>query len=313
MAKRLGECLVEAGVITEAQLKEALSFQKATKGFLGQILVKQGWISDKQLCTAISEAIHVNCVSIESILISPEVVELISSSLAVTCQILPLFIHKNTIYLAMENPRDIGTIQIVEYETGLQVKPLMAPPCQLHDMIEKYYRPEDTIEKKPTSGETSSSDGIEEKITREIGFGQRKRLGNILVESGLLNQEQLEEALYIQKKHKGFLGQVVVDLGWVTEDQLCQTLSHMLDIKSVNLYKIQIDPAARKHVSDSLAASCNVFPLFVKHRTLFLAMENPLDSGILLYLRHSTGMNVKALVAPPSQIRATIKQYYPSK
>ncbi len=310
MAKRLGECLVKAGVITEAQLKKALSLQKAKKGFLGHILLEQGWISDKQLCTAISEAIHVNCVSLENILISSEVIRLISSSLAVTCQILPLFVHNNTIYLAMENPRDIGTIQIVEYETGLQVKPLMTPPSQLHTMITQYYQAEATKQKEKKPDEASSSGGVEDKITREIGFGQRKRLGNVLVESGLLSHKQLEEALHIQKKHKGFLGQVIVDMGWVTEDQLCQTLSEMLGIARVNLRRIHIDPDARQYVSDSLAASCNIFPIFVKQKTLFLAMENPLDSGILLYLRHSTGMNVKALVAPPSQIRAMILRYY---
>ncbi len=310
--KRLGEFLVESGVITEAQLKKALWLQKTQKGFLGQILIEQGWISDKQLCTAISEAIHINCVSLENILISPEVINLISSSLASSCQILPLFVHKNTIYLAMENPRDVGAVQIVEYKTGLQVKPLMAPPCQLHEMIAYYYPTEDSIPKIPAQKRTPKAGSVEETITRGIGFSHRKRLGNVLVESGLLSQKQLDEALHIQKKQKGFLGRVVVEKGWVTEAQLCVTLSHMLNIKSVNLHTIYIDPDVKKYVPDSLAESCNVFPLFVKHNTLFLAMENPLNSGILLYLRYTTGMNVKALVAPPSQIRATIQQYYPS-
>lgn len=312
MPKRLGECLVDAGVLSEARLNEALKLQEKQKGFLGQILLEKGWVTDKQLCQAISEALDINCVSIDSILISEEVTSLISNSLAVTCQILPLFVHNNMIYLAMENPRDTGVIQLVEYETGMQVKPLMAPPCQLGEMIARYYQIDESAKQYSGRRPTIKHVELEKKITREIGFGQRKRLGDMLIEAGLLTKEQIDTALQLQKGQKGFLGKLVVDMGWVTEEEVCQALSDMLRIESVNLDEVHLDPDVRKYVPDSLAASSNIFPLFTEDDTLYLAMENPLDSGVLLYLRYSTDMKIEPLVAPPCQIRAIIQKYYSS-
>lgn len=308
--KRLGECLVQASIITEEQLQEALDLQKEQHGFLGQILLEKGWITDKQLCQAISQALHVNCVSIDCVLISKDVVQLISTSLAVSCGILPLFAHHKTLYLAMENPRDAGVIQLVEHETGMHVKPLMAPPCQLWSMINKYYR-EDAIEDE-TSEVSSQKEPelIEKKLFQKLRQEQRQRLGDFLVETGLLTQEQLTTVLELQKGKPGFLGQLIVDMGWLTEKQLCQALSDMLQIESVDIEEAQIDPSVIRLVPDSLAASCNVLPLFVEQDTLYLAMENPLDTGVTQLIQYETGMPVIPLVAFPSQIREIIAKYY---
>ena len=311
MATRLGECLLKAGVISEAQLAEALEIQEERQGFLGHILLEKGWITDKQLCGAISESLHVNCVSIENVLISEEVVGLISNSLAVTCQILPLFVHNNMIYLAMENPCDTGVIQLVEYETGRQVRPLMAPPNELSVMIAKYYHIDENAAVKPTTAAYPKD--LQKKITREIGFGERRRLGDLLVEAGLISAEQLQQALVLQEAKAGFLGELIVDLGWVSEAELCRSLSEMLGIEHVNLKEIEIHPEVIQLVSDSLAVSCNIFPFSVKDNILYLAMENPLDSGVILLLQHETGLTVKPVVAAPSQLRAMINRFYPLK
>lgn len=154
---------------------------------------------------------------------------------------------------------------------------------------------------------------LKKKITRQIGFGHRKRLGDVLVEAGLLKEEQVQRALQIQKGKQGFLGQVFVDLGWVTEDELCKALSQVLRIESVDLHTITIEPEAITYVSDSLAALCNICPLYVKDDVLHLAMENPLDTGVIQLLQHNTGLKINPLVAPPSQIRAALRKYYPSK
>ena len=309
--KRLGECLVQALIITEEQLQEALRVQKEQHGFLGHILLEKGWITDKQLCQAISQALHVNCVSIDCVLISKDVLQLISSSLAVSCGILPLFIHHETLYLAMENPRDIGVIQLVEHETGMQIKPLMAPPCQLWNMINKYYQGDDTDDQaSEVSSPKKEPDLIEKDLFQKLRQEQRKRLGDFLVDTGFLTQEQLTTVLELQKGKTGFLGQLLVDMGWLTEEQLCQALSDMLQIESVNIEEAQIDPAVMKLIPDSLAASCNVIPLFVEQDTLYLAMENPLDTGVTQLIQYETGLPVIPLVASPSQLREIIAKYY---
>lgn len=301
---------MQAGVITPEQLEHALRLQQERHGFLGQILLEMGWITDKQLCQAISQALHVNCVSIDCLLISEEVVQLISSSLAVSCGILPLFIHHETLYLAMENPRDIGAIQLVEYETGMHVKPLMVPPCQLWSMINKYYRANGAGAPVSEALPAEDPEFIEKELFRKIEQEQRKRLGDFLVEAGLLTQAQLTTVLELQKDKRGFLGQLLVHKGWLTEAQLCQALADMLQIENVDIEKAQIDPAVVKLVPDSLAASCNVLPLFIEQNILYLAMENPLDTGVTQLIQYELGMRVVPLVAPASQLRHIIAKYY---
>lgn len=301
---------MQAGVITKEQLENALRVQQERHGFLGQILLEMGWITDKQLCEAISQALHVNCVNIDCILISEDIVQLISGSLAVSCGILPLFVHHKTLYLAMENPRDTGAIQLVEYETGMHVKPLMVPPCQLWSMINKYYRADGVGVPAPDIPPAKDPEFIEKEMFRKIDQEQRKRLGDFLVETGLLTRAQLATVLELQKDKLGFLGQLLVDNGWLTEAQLCQALADMLQIENVDIEEAQIDPAVIKLVPDSLAASCNVLPLFIEQNTLYLAMENPLDTGVTQLIQYELGIRVMPLVAPASQIRNIIAKYY---
>ena len=87
----------------------------------------------------------------------------------------------------------------------------------------------------------------------------------------------------------------------------------MLGIEHVNLKEFEIRPEVIELVPDSLAVSCNVFPFSVRDNILYLAMENPLDSGVILLLQHETGLTVKPVVAAPSQLRSMINQHYPLK
>ncbi|MBD3325148.1 hypothetical protein GF339_11225 [candidate division KSB3 bacterium] len=299
--KRFGECLIEASIINREQLEEALRIQHEQHGFLGQILLEKGWIDDTQLCRAISESLHVNCISLDNILITDDVIQLVPPSLAVTCNVIPVFVHHSTLYLAMENPDDTGIIQLMEYSTGMNVKPLVAPPCQLYQMIERYYPLDQASERWP---------GTHHPISKRRWTEQRKRLGDLLVETGIITQEQLEQALQLQRGKRGFLGQLVIDMGWATEEEICQVLSEMLGVENVDIDHAQIDPEVMKLIPDSLAESCRVIPLFVDREVLYLAMENPLDTAVIQLIEFSTSMKVEPLVAPSRQIEHLLKIYY---
>ena len=319
--KRLGDCLVKANIIKPAQLAEALTVQKQEGGFLGEILLARGWISDKQLCQAISEALHVNCVSIDNVLIGEDILALVPESLAVTCKILPLFVHAQTLYLAMENPRDASAIQMVEFNTGMTVKPLMVPPCQLREMLKKYYHFEEAPPLAPAPAAVAEKARPNKPVkspqplvdVKKVQLFQRKRLGDLLVDAGLINQVQLAAALQAQKTKFGFLGKILIDLGWATEQQVCQVMAQLLHVNYLREEHFRVTPEIVALVPESLAASCNIFPLAVKRKVLYLAMENPLDSGTIQLLEFSTGLRVEPVIAPPSQLQTIIRKYYPQR
>ncbi len=137
--KQLGEYLVNAGLLSQERLQSALRLQKQKGGFFGQILVEKGWISEEQLCQSLSEALQIHWASIDCIQISQDVLKLVPKSIAMTCNVFPIFAHNNTLHLAMENPCDTSMIQFIEFKAGMQVKPLLAPLQQLRKMIRKYY------------------------------------------------------------------------------------------------------------------------------------------------------------------------------
>lgn len=316
---RLGECLAASGVITREQLQEALRIQQERKGFLGKILIEQGWITDTQLCRAISKSLDVNCVSIDNLLVSEDIIRMIPGSLAATCNIFPIFVHDQTLYLAMENPADTGVIQLVEYHTGMQVKPLTAPSSQLQMMIEKCYHLSEKgkkiqIARQPESEERCMS--IQEDVVWKGAYKlpqfQKKRLGEFLVESGRLSREELEDALRAQHEYaqEKVLGQIIVEMGLMTEDEVCTALGDLLEIESVDIEDVHIDPEVIRLVPESLADSCNVLPLFIEHEILYLAMENPLDIGVVQLIEYSTHTHVEPLLAAPRQLRKMIKRHY---
>jgi len=137
--QRIGELLVERGAISQEQLEKALHLQGHGHRFLGQILIGMGWISELEIYKALAQLLCVKFVNFDNVRINPQIMQLVPELLAVTRDILPLSVDDNTLYLVMENPRDIDVIQIVEFTTERQVKPLIAPVGQLRETIRQCY------------------------------------------------------------------------------------------------------------------------------------------------------------------------------
>lgn len=137
--KRIGELLLERGAINREQLEQALRLQQRGRRFLGQILIGMGWISEFEVYKTLSQLLRVKFISFDNISIDPTVVTLIPEIVAVTRDVLPIAVSDNTLYLVMDNPRDLDAIQLVEFTTDRQVKPIMAPISQLREMIRRAY------------------------------------------------------------------------------------------------------------------------------------------------------------------------------
>ncbi len=137
--KRLGELLIEKGILSPEQLEYALRYQQRGNKFLGQILIAAGLTSEAEVYKALSELLHVEFVNLEQASIHKHIAELVPKLLVVTRDILPFHVEDNYLYLVMENPRDFDVIQIIEFSTHRQVKPLIATPSQLQRTIHQVY------------------------------------------------------------------------------------------------------------------------------------------------------------------------------
>ncbi len=138
----LGEHLVNAGLMNQEQIRTALHLQHPKGGFLGQIFVTEGWITGQQLCQALSQMLRIHWTNLDCLLIGQDTLQLVPRSVAIIWNVLPIFVLNGVLHVAMEDPCDAALIEFVEFRTGMQVKPMLAPVKQLQEMIRKYYMAE---------------------------------------------------------------------------------------------------------------------------------------------------------------------------
>lgn len=138
---------------------------------------------------------------------------------------------------------------------------------------------------------------------------QRKRIGEVLEEVGVLSEEQLSEALAEQKKSGEKLGVILVRKGILTEQQLLETLEYMLGIPHVKLSKMDIDAEIVKILPSQFIRINKVLPVSVKNGTLTLAMVDPMNYQAVDDVRMATGLDVIPVLASEKEMDTAIRQY----
>src|SRR6478735_1611773 len=143
----------------------------------------------------------------------------------------------------------------------------------------------------------------------------RVRLGDLLVEAQIVSRVQLEEILVAQKRDGRRIGTMLVEAGLVTETQVTQILSQQLSVPWVSLYHIDFSRQLLNLVSHELAEKYCLVPIFVRRvrslgETLYVAMDDPSDEAAQREVGQWAGLPVRAMIAPPTDIRSAIRVYY---
>lgn len=136
---------------------------------------------------------------------------------------------------------------------------------------------------------------------------KRQRLGELLIEHGLITSNQLKDALKRQSQIGGHLGSVLVEMGFISTDNLLNLLSQQLGIPSANLFKIDISPDLLKMMPVEKIKAMKVLPITIDENTVTLAMVNPRDMLSIRDIEFSLGKKVNPVVVPSSQMEAAIQ------
>jgi len=140
--------------------------------------------------------------------------------------------------------------------------------------------------------------------------GNRKRLGDTLVDARLISAEQLKDALSRQKVRGTRLGRVLVEMGVATEESIGVTLARQMNIPFLNLNDVTIPPEALTTIPEPIVRSHNLLPIKLDGNHLQITMADPLDVFIIDEITYQTGYEVKVAISPESQIEAAIRNYY---
>src|ERR1700736_997131 len=136
------------------------------------------------------------------------------------------------------------------------------------------------------------------------------RLGELLTKAGLISQDQLKEALKLQKETGGKLGETLIKLGFVSEEDITECLSQQFGVPSINLAHFEIDSGVIKLIPADVARKYNILPVNKTGATITIAMADPTNVFAMDDIKFMTGYNVEPVVASELGIKAAIDNYY---
>ncbi len=137
--KRLGEMLIEAELLTDEQLKQALIDQKRAGVKLGQFLIQRGIVSEDQIIELVSKQLKIDRYDPEAYPADPELVQMIPLDIAQKFQLVPLRKRRHLFTIAMVDPMDIRALDFVENRTNMEVEPVVCSESQLGHLISATY------------------------------------------------------------------------------------------------------------------------------------------------------------------------------
>jgi type IV pilus assembly protein PilB len=136
------------------------------------------------------------------------------------------------------------------------------------------------------------------------------RLGELLTKASLITQDQLKEALRVQKETGGKLGETLIKLGYVSEEDITECLSQQFGVPSINLQHFEIDGSVIKLIPGDVARKYNILPVNKTGATITIAMADPTNVFAMDDIKFMTGYNVEPVVASELGIKAAIDNYY---
>ncbi len=136
------------------------------------------------------------------------------------------------------------------------------------------------------------------------------KIGQILLASHVITDEQLKQALAKQKRDGGRLGTALVHLGYISEENLVSFLSKQYGVPALNLAELRIDPAVVKLIPAEMARKYEILPVSRSGATLTIAMADPSNVFAVDDIKFMTGYNVEIAVANESNINSALGTYY---
>lgn len=137
-----------------------------------------------------------------------------------------------------------------------------------------------------------------------------KQLGELLLEKGIIDKNQLEYALEVQKEKGGLIGQVLVDLGYTNEEAIAQAITAQYGFPYLPLENYEIDPDIIKIIPKNVVLQYCLIPVDKIGNNLTIAMSNPLNSQAIEDIEVLSGLYVQVFVSTASDIKRAIEKYY---
>lgn len=137
-----------------------------------------------------------------------------------------------------------------------------------------------------------------------------KQLGELLLERGVINREQLEKALAFQKDKGGLIGEILVEMGFAKEEEIAHVLTAQYGFPYLPLGNYEINPDVISIIPGRVARQYMLVPIDKIGTNLTIAMSNPLNVQAVEDVELLSNYKVQTFVATSSDIKKAIEKYY---
>ena len=245
MRKKLGECLIQAGLITEDDLQSALTEHKRTGERLGAVLVRLNLATERQIAKALAYQLGFPYLNLGETPPDPAVVTLISKDVALKRSCVALRLDKNLLTVAMADPLLFSLVQDLEFQTGYRIKQVVATRADILDAIATGYPDKALVKASPVTGQVPAqrakaeampaNEALARRTEDDGGFepiaGLKERseaapiidLVDLVVKSAIkagasdVHVEPMEKGVLIRHRLDGLLKEVMDLPKWVHE------------------------------------------------------------------------------------------------
>ncbi len=167
MPLKLGELLIKAQLLTDAQLEQALEEQKQTGGRLGEHLVRLGFVTEEDILDCLSQQYGVPSINLRHFEIDESIIRLIPSDVARKYQFIPVSKTGATLTVAMADPTNVFAMDDITFITGYRVEPVVASEEALREAIDKYFGTTHAMELKKVMDDLSTVEEASLEVLEE--------------------------------------------------------------------------------------------------------------------------------------------------
>ena len=145
-----------------------------------------------------------------------------------------------------------------------------------------------------------------------MAISRKKNIGLLLLEAGILEPEQLEQALLKQSKetNTGYIGDILIKAGLIDEKTRNRFLSQQLHIPTIELGHFEVDKAVLSMIPERIVREYNVLPVFKLNNTLNVAIVDPINSDPINAARNASGLKAEPLIVTANELQSAIDIYY---
>ncbi len=199
-ANRLGEMLLEAGLIDQFQLESALSMQRNLGGRIGSALVKLGYLPEETIIEFLESQEKYSRISLEDLEISSELMSLMSTERMLEWMVLPVELRKTgnekSLRVAMTDPTNLKMIDDLQFATGCKVIPVLAVEDEIKQAIKNNLPAKPVKAPEPALGASDMEHGVVNFEELSSDDPRLDRLLDILKEKGVLSVLDVERVKF---------------------------------------------------------------------------------------------------------------------